>query len=649
MGDTRLFAALAASALACGAFAAEEARISIDAGAKGPEFPKSMYGIFFEDINWAADGGLSPELLANGGFDWLQADHEKWNVVEDGWEPDFRGGGMARLSFQYGAPVHPNTAKHLRVESFGAGFAGVRNRGLDGMRLVKGEPYRLQYDVRELSKKGIDYDLGPWARKVEEFKFEGSDLTFAGDGYRVEVKEGSLSLLVRGRRAFEFDNVSLAPTGPNLVRAGLRRDLVDRLDGLKPSFVRFPGGCIVEEGDFQHWYDWRRTVGPKERRECVLNRWAGPGKPYWETFAVGFHEYFVLCEELGAEPLPICLSGLTCQFQKPALLCDLKDVDYFANVILELVEYANGDVSTKWGRVRAEMGHPKPFGLKMVGVGNENWNAEFLDRCEPIARIVREKHPEIKIVGSSGPGPDDGHYKYAWSRLSKEYADIVDEHYYRDPAWFINSFRRYDGYDRSKLPVYAGEYACHHHVDKAKPNTQWSAVCEAVAMCGFERNADVVRMASYAPLFARVGHYQWSPNLIWFDGEKSWATPNYHVQRMFSLNRPDYTVGSSVEGEEKEHLFTSCGADREAGEIVLKLVNVEDSARKVVVELGVDAPKGEVKVTSLSAGRVAVNKPESPDAVAPVESSLAFEGGDRLSLDLGANSVTVVRIPAKGL
>ncbi len=457
MGDSRLFAALAASALACGAFAAEEARISIDAGAKGPEFPKSMYGIFFEDINWAADGGLSPELLANGGFDWLQADHEKWNVVEDGWEPDFRGGGMARLSFQYGAPVHPNTAKHLRVESFGAGFAGVRNRGLDGMRLVKGEPYRLQYDVREISKKGIDYDLGPWARKVEEFKFEGSDLTFAGDGYRVEVKEGSLSLLVRGRRAFEFDNVSLAPTGPNLVRAGLRKDLVDRLDGLKPSFVRFPGGCIVEEGDFQHWYDWRRTVGPKERRECVLNRWAGPGKPYWETFAVGFHEYFVLCEELGAEPLPICLSGLTCQFQKPALLCDLKDVDYFANVILELVEYANGDVSTKWGRVRAEMGHPKPFGLKMVGVGNENWNAEFLDRCEPIARIVREKHPEIKIVGSAGPFPDGREFDYAWKRITKESADIVDEHYYRSPEWFLASAGRYDGYDRAnKPPVYAG-------------------------------------------------------------------------------------------------------------------------------------------------------------------------------------------------
>ena len=642
MGDSRLFAAFVASALACGAFAAEEARISIDAGAKGPEFPKSMYGIFFEDINWAADGGLSPELLANGGFDWLQADHEKWNVVEDGWEPDFRNGGMARLSFQYGAPVHPNTAKHLRVESFGAGFAGVRNRGLDGMCLVKGEPYRLQYDVRELSKKDIDYDLGAWTRKSEEFKFKGSDLTFADDGYRVEVKEGSLSLLVRGRRAFEFDNVSLAPTGPNLVRAGLRKDLVDRLDGLKPSFVRFPGGCIVEEGDFQHWYDWRRTVGPKERRECVLNRWAGPGKPYWETFAVGFHEYFVLCEELGAEPLPICLSGLTCQFQKPALLCDLKDVDYFANVILELVEYANGDVSTKWGRVRAEMGHPKPFGLKMVGVGNENWNAEFLDRCEPIARIVREKHPEIKIVGSAGPFPDGREFDYAWKRITKESADIVDEHYYRSPEWFLASAGRYDGYDRAnKPPVYAGEYACHHEVDKKKVNTHWSAVCEAVAMTGFERNCDVVQMASYAPLFARVGHDQWSPNLIWFDLGKSYATPNYYVQQMFSVNRPSRIVPSTAKGA---LFFQVCGFDDKTGEYIVKCVNVSGEPRALAVDFGEVVKAGDVRRISLSGAKLDMNDLANPQRVAPVEDSFRFAGGRVLTTELKPTSLTVLRI-----
>ncbi len=622
------FALLSSSALA--------APISIELGSveNGRKVPESMWGIFFEDINWAADGGLNPELLANGGFDWLQADHEKWNVVEDGWEPDYRDGGMARLSIQMGAPVHPNTARHLRIESFGSGLAGVRNRGLDGMRLRKGEPYRLQFDVREISKKGIDYELGTWSRKVKEFKYDGSGVAVAGDGYRVEIEEKSLAILVSGRRVFEFDNVSLLPTGSNLVRAGLRKDLVDRLAALKPAFVRFPGGCVVEEGDFQHWYDWRRTVGPKERRECVLNRWVRPGKPYWETFAVGFYEYFILCEELGAEPLPICLAGLTCQFQKPSLLCNVKDADYFANVVLELIEFANGDVSTTWGKVRAEMGHPKPFGLKMVGIGNENWNAEFFDRYEPIARIVRKRHPEIKIVGSSGPFPDGREFDYAWNRITKESADIVDEHFYRPPKWFLKIAHRYDNYDRkTKPPVYAGEYACHHKLGKHKVNTHWSAICEAVAMTGYERNCDVVRMASYAPLFARLGHDQWSPNLIWFDLEKTYATPNYYVQQLFSLNRPDVEIPVALSGNaEADGVFACAGV--KGAETIVKIVNVADVPREVAVNI-----KGSATVTTLSGEKNDVNSIER-EKVKPVVESREFGG----SISVPERSLAVIRI-----
>ena len=287
-----------------GEAAAEPVTLTIGNAAEAHPVPKSLWGIFFEDINWAADGGLSVEMLANGGFDWLQRDHQNnpkdfkaWNCTEDGWEPDFRDGGMARLSFQYGAPVHPNTAKHLRVEAFGTGLAGVRNRGLDGMWIKDGEPYELSFDWREITLDGIDYRLGEWTR--EKVAFTGKDRAFELDrgGYTVKIepaKDGraSLSLLVRGRRAVEFDNVSLKPTGKNLVRAGLRKDLVDALAGLHPSFMRFPGGCIVEEGDFQHWYDWRRTVGPRERRECIENRWSRPGRPYWETFDLGYYEYF---------------------------------------------------------------------------------------------------------------------------------------------------------------------------------------------------------------------------------------------------------------------------------------------------------------------------------------------------------------------
>ena len=634
--------------------------ISLGDPAKGHAVPKTLWGIFFEDINWAADGGLNPEMLANGGFDWQQADHQNnpretvaWNRVEDGWEPDYREGGMARLSFQYGAPVHPNTAKHLRIEAFGTGRAGVKNRGLDGMWIKKDEPYRLVYDWREIARDGIDYKLGAWKRETVDFT--GSSLSdsralVSTPSYDILLESdndrATLSLLVKGRRAVEFDNVSLQPTGPNLVRAGLRKDLVDRLADLKPAFVRFPGGCIVEEGDFQHWYDWRRTVGPKERRECIENRWGRPGRPYWETFGVGYYEYFRLCEEIGAEPLPICLAGLTCQYQRPAIMCAVQDADYFANVILELIEFANGDVTTTWGKVRAEMGHPKPFNLKMVGIGNENWMGEFFDRAEPIAKIVRAKHPEIKIIGSSGPGPSGREFDYAWNRVTKESADLVDEHYYRDPAWFLGSANRYDAYDRTKPHVYAGEYACHHRVNGRKPNTLWSAVCEAAAMTGFERNSDVVEMASYAPLFARLGHDQWSPNLIWFDGTTSWVTPNYHVQQLFSRNRPDVVVPSTVKTAvgAAPDFFQVCGYDAVAKEYIVKCVNAAEGARTVTIDFGKDLPKGVLKRLTLAGDKLDTNDREHPDRSAPQAATESFPGGRTLSVTLPPVSVTVLRL-----
>ncbi len=629
--------AAAAGMLAIASVIAAPVSVSIGDASEGFEVPKALWGIFFEDINWAADGGLSVEMLANGGFDWSQADHEKWNCTEDGWEPDYRDGGMARLSFQYGAPVHPNTAKHLRIESFGHGLAGVRNRGLDGMWFVKGEKYRLTFDWREISMSGVDFELGAWTRCEKEIVADGDaslDFPFGrivieSDGKSADSRF-TLSILVKGRRAVEFDNMSLKPVGPNLVRAGMRKDLVDKLAGLKPAFVRFPGGCIVEEGDFQHWYDWRRTVGPRERRECILNRWTHHEgyRPYWETFDVGYYEYFLLCEELGAEPLPICLSGLTCQFQKPALLCDVRDADYFAQCILELIEFANGGPDTRWGKVRAEMGHPKPFNLKMVGVGNENWNKEFFDRCEPICRIIREKHPEIRIVGSAGPFPDGREFDYAWGRITKDSADLVDEHYYRDPDWFLKAATRYDKYDRSRPAVYAGEYACHHNVGGKKVNTHWSAVCEAAAMTGFERNSDVVKMASYAPLFAREGHYQWSPDLIWFNGTESWVTPNYYVQQMFSLNRPDIELPVKVSGGD---LFFAC-AGRRGSETIVKLVNAAEEQRTVALPF-----KGRAKATTLAGGKTDVNA-RGTEKIAPVVTELALDG----SVTVPACSVTVL-------
>lgn len=625
--------AILSGALTTFAQGAAQVEITLGDAQDGHDVPASLWGIFFEDINWGADGGLNPEMLANGGFDWLQADHEKWDAVNDGWVGDFRDGGMARLSIQMNAPVHPNTARHLRIESFGKGLAGVKNHGLDGMWLDNGEPYALTFNWRILDVSAIDYEASDWRSENLSFVYSGTDLSFEFPFGFVKIErdgdKATFSILVTGRRAVEFDNVSLMPTGPNKVRAGMRKDLVDHLAALKPAFVRFPGGCIVEEGDFQHWYDWRRTVGPKVRRECILNRWTRPGHPYWETFAIGYYEYFILCEELGAEPLPICLAGLTCQYQKPEQRCAVEDADYFANVVLELIEFANGPVDSKWGAVRAQMGHPKPFNLKMVGIGNENWDAEFFDRAEPICKIIREKYPEIKIVGSSGPAPDDNRFRYAWNRVTKESADLVDEHYYRDPNWFLKSVNRYDNYDRENKPkVYAGEYACHHKIGKEKPNTLWSAICEAAAMTGFERNSDVVVMASYAPLFARLSHNQWAPNLIWFDGQKSFATPNYYVQQLFSLYRPDRTVPVTVTGG--EHIYACAGV--KDGKIVIKLVNANENETSVKLNF-----KGDARVTVLSGEQNAVNSIDM-ERVKPVTTEVSLDG----SISLAPLSLTVV-------
>ncbi len=645
MNTPKTLAALAATFALSASCLGEQIEITLGDLQSGHEVPKSLWGIFFEDINWAADGGIYPEQLMNAGFDWGQADHEKWICNIDGWEPDFRNGGMARLSFQYGAPVHPNTAKHLRIESFGAGLAGVRNRGYDGIFLEDGKNYTLSFKWREIELDGIDYKLGDWTEFETVFTADEKNVFDFPFGqvriYRDEqAKDGRrmLSILVKGRRAVEFDCTSLMPCD---TIAGLRRDLVEKLAALKPAFVRFPGGCIVEEGDFQHWYDWRRTVGPKERRECILNRWAYPTPPYWETFGLGYYEYFLLCEAIGAEPLPICLAGITCQFQKPAQFVAIEDIDYFAQVALDLIEFANGDVTTKWGKVRADMGHPAPFNLKRIGIGNENWDEVFLDRYEAIQKIVKAKHPEIIIVGSSGPGPDGSSFDKAWARLTDKTADLMDEHYYRDPEWFLSSARRYDNYAREGKPkVYAGEYAC-HDTEHGKANNLKSALCEAAAMTGFERNSDVVEMASYAPLFARYGHTQWHPNLIWFDGTKSVATPNYYVQQLFSLHRPSRTIKATDNLAKDDKSFFYCaGHDDATGETVLKFVNVKDEPVTVKANL-----KGKARIITLRdprGGWLGVNNLESAP-VEPTETAGEFDGG----ISLEPYSLTVVRVAAK--
>ena len=520
--------------------------------------PETLYGLFFEDINHAADGGIYAEKIANRGFDW----RDKEGRLE-GWTPFYLKNGAARISIQSGAPLHANTAQHLRIESFG-GISGVRNDGYDGVSVEKGKAYDLSLYVRALDgyegnvviviadkamsnvlsrttlkntslnigpkRTGLDYKLPKWKKYTATLKPKNT------------LKEGALFLLLDRPGVVEFEMVSLFPRDTfNGRKNGLRKDMVQMLKDIKPGILRFPGGCIIEGHDFQHWYDWKRTVGPVERRECIWNTWG-----YWQSMGLGYYEYFCLAEDIGAEPLPICLAGLTCQFRKEKL-APMESMEYFAQNICDLIDFANADpAKNEWAKLRAEMGHPEPFNLKYVGIGNENWDQIFLDRYFKIYEIVHKKHPEIKIVSSSGAGPGPGGaYELAWKQLSNpKRADLIDEHFYVPPEWMLQQTKRYDDFDRSGPHVFAGEYACHV---PSRDNNLYSALCEAAMMTGFERNSDVVDMATYAPLFDKEGWGGWKPDLIWFDNLSVYGTPNYYVQKLFGVNRPSDYIASDCE------------------------------------------------------------------------------------------------------
>ena len=551
----RSWVGLAGCLIACTGFAST-VEVKLDFNKKGHEIPKTLYGIFYEDINYAADGGLYPELIANRGFDWTTKGLE-------GWVKDYRGGAMARITRQLGKPVHPNTATYLRIETFGAGEGcGVKNNGYSGIAVKQGEKYDLSFYARAFDhyKGTIRIVLEVDGKELARHVVANGDLSISSpnkDGIDVVLPDwkkystvlvpnatatnASLSVLMDKAGTIDIELVSLFPQDTFAGRKnGLRKDLVQLLKDMKPGVMRFPGGCIIEGGDFGNWYDWKRTVGPIERREINWNRWG-----YWQTHGLGYFEYFQLSEDIGAEPMPILAAGMTCQFAN-AELAPIDSMEYFIQNALDLIEFANGDVNTKWGKVRADMGHPKPFNMKYLGVGNENWDQVFLDRYLVIDRGIRAKHPEIKIISSAGAGPSGPRYDLAWKFLIESKADLVDEHYYVKADWLLSNATRYDQFDRKGPKVYAGEYACHL---PNRANSLYSAISEAAMMTGFERNSDIVVMTSYAPLFGKVAHDQWKPDLIWYDNVRSFGSPNFYVQKLFASNLPTTLIPSTCNAQ----------------------------------------------------------------------------------------------------
>jgi alpha-L-arabinofuranosidase len=536
--------------------AAADVQISVDAAHPCHPISPRLYGIFFEDINFAGDGGLNAEQIKNGSFEFSDA--------LMGWEEERtdRLNGSLQVSDQN--PATPANPHYLRItKPKTAGDYGVANGGYRGIGLRAGESYTLSLCARSSDTSNLP-DIGLRASLVSAdgrtlcstiFSKLGSDWSSQSATLQPKDTEGSARLVLAPTApgTVDVDLVSLCPAATWKNRPhGLRADLVEKLAALKPAFLRFPGGCIVEGSELKYRYQWKNTIGDLADRHLLINRWNYEFKhrltpDYFQSFGLGFLEFFQLAEDIGAQPLPILNCGMACQFNSGQLV-PLDQLDPYVQDALDLIEFANGSPDTTWGARRVALGHPEPFHMKLLGVGNEQWGPQYFERYKIFAKALKDKHPEIELVTGAGPFPTGERFDFAWQQLKPLHPDIVDEHSYAMPDWFLRSAKRFDNYDRSGPKIFMGEYAV-QSVDICSPDNQNNVRCalaEAAFMTGLERNSDVVAMSSYAPLFGHEQAWQWRPNLIWFDSLKSYATPNYYVQQLFSQNRGDVVLPVAI-------------------------------------------------------------------------------------------------------
>lgn len=640
---------LAVLALAAGsALQAQTNELVIQAGKPGAEIQPTMYGLFFEDINYAADGGLYAELVKNRSFEFPQhfmgwKTFGKVSLKDDG--PFERNPHYVRLA--YAGHPHKQT--------------GLDNEGFFGIGIKKGAEYRFSVWARvaegETPAK-IRVELADTKSMNEQQAFVAADVTVDSKEwkkYQVILKpevtnpKAILRIFLASRQTVDLEHISLFPVDTwQGHENGLRKDLVQALADIKPGVFRFPGGCIVEGTDIASRYDWKKSVGMVENRPLNENRWqyTFPHRffpDYYQSYGLGFYEFFQLSEEICAEPLPVLSCGLACQFQNPNMdahvpLCDLES---YIQDALDLIEFANGAVDTPWGKIRADMGHPAPFNLKLIGIGNEQWGKEYPEHLVPFVKAIRKKYPDIKIVGSSGPDSEGEQFDYLWPEMKSLKADLVDEHFYRPEAWFLSQGARYDNYDRKGPKVFAGEYACHGKGKKW--NHFHASLLEAAFMTGLERNADIVHMATYAPLFAHVEGWQWRPDMIWFDNLNSVCTVSYYVQQLFATHKGTNVLSLTmnkkpVTGAEGQNgLFASAVCDKNKNEIIVKVVNT--SGKKQSLSLIFNGLKkkevlsGARCIKLSSTGMDKDNTIENPLAIIPQETSLDVNG-HTLNVDL---------------
>lgn len=640
---------LAVLALAAGsALQAQTNELVIQAGKPGAEIQPTMYGLFFEDINYAADGGLYAELVKNRSFEFPQPfmgwkTFGKVSLKDDG--PFERNPHYVRLA--YAGHPHKQT--------------GLDNEGFFGIGVKKEEEYRFSVWARvpegDAASK-IRVELADTKSMGEQQAFATAEVTVDSKEwkkYQVVLKsevtnpKAILRIFLASPQTVDLEHISLFPVDTwKGHENGLRKDLAQALADIKPGVFRFPGGCIVEGTDIASRYDWKKSVGAVENRPLNENRWhyTFPHRffpDYYQSYGLGFYEFFQLSEEIGAEPLPVLSCGLACQFQNPnadahVAVCDL---DSYIQDALDLIEFANGAVDTPWGKVRAEMGHPAPFNLKFIGIGNEQWGKEYPEHLEPFVKAIRKAYPDIKIVGSSGPDSEGKQFDYLWPEMKRLKADLVDEHFYRPESWFLSQGARYDNYDRKGPKVFAGEYACHGKGKKW--NHFHASLLEAAFMTGLERNADVVHMATYAPLFAHVEGWQWRPDMIWFDNLNSVRTVSYYVQQLFATHKGTNVLSLTMDkkpvtgAEGQNGLFASAVCDKNKKEIIVKVANTSDKVQPLSLKFNglkkKDVLSGARCIKLSSADMDKDNTIENPMAIVPQETSLNV-GGQVLNVDL---------------
>jgi len=639
---------------------AQSTKLTVQVDKPIAEIQPTMWGIFFEDINFGADGGLYAELVKNRSFEfahplmgWTEQKYDRFSLNKES--------GFASI-FNH-SDDEASGARFARVTANADKGYGLTNEGFRGMGI----------------KKDMQYNFSLWARQHEgntSLRVElvdeqgnvigGTTVSPTGNQWKeytasfkatATAAKAKLNVWFDGKGAVDVDMISLFPQDTWKERPkGLRADLVQLLADMKPGFLRFPGGCIVEGRDLATRYQWKKTVGKIEDRELIVNRWNTefnhrPAPDYFQSFGLGFFEYFQLAEDIGASPLPILSCGMACQFNT-AELVPMDELDPYIQDALDLIEFANGPVTSSWGKLRADMGHAAPFNLKFIGVGNEQWGPHYIDRYKVFTKAIKDKYPSIVIVSSVGPFPEGELFDYAAKELKELNADIVDEHYYRNPEWFLENSNRYDNYDRKGPKIFAGEYAAQSVATVSPDNkNNWKcAMSEAAFMTGLERNADMIYMASYAPLFAHAEGWQWTPDLIWFDNLRSYGTPNYYVQKLFANNKGTHAL-SILSGTEKLNgkngLYASAVWDKNTKEIIVKVVNASDKAQTTDIQLSTGkkvSSNGGLLILK-SENLDGVNSLDNPKQISPQEQPFKLKGKNA-TIALPAHSMSVVKIKA---